>query len=310
MKESKETYYDILSISQNATQSEIKKAYLEQCKNYHPDKLPSDIPEGARKYIQERMVLINEAYEILKDEISRRNYDQSLNSYNHSSSNENYDHKQSDVQHEDNHEISSLFSQSILERAARQLEKESREIEINFRNEIKRIETKYEKHLKTIKNHQPGNFEVMESSMKLEKSIVYGFTAFIGLWLIPLGGFLSFIGWTMFIISGYSCISSILSPSYKPEYVKEIQEAKNKRDSLNNAIKSVQHKKVKHFKSLPIEYINYDFVSRLTAIDRLYLLQAIKEKQDQINAEQAVKSTVKVAAAIGLMAVILTALNG
>ncbi|MGL4884705.1 MAG: J domain-containing protein, partial [Waterburya sp.] len=46
MKESRETYYDILGVSQKATQLEIKKAYFNLCKNYHPDKLPFDMPDG------------------------------------------------------------------------------------------------------------------------------------------------------------------------------------------------------------------------------------------------------------------------
>ncbi len=63
-------YYDILEISKNATQDEVKKAYRKKALQYHPDRNPGD--SDAEKRFKE----ISEAYEVLSDEGKRRTYDQ------------------------------------------------------------------------------------------------------------------------------------------------------------------------------------------------------------------------------------------
>jgi len=60
-------YYDILDISENATQEEIKSAFKKQAMKWHPDRNP-----GQDTTI--RMQQINEAYLILKDEEARNRY--------------------------------------------------------------------------------------------------------------------------------------------------------------------------------------------------------------------------------------------
>ncbi len=62
-------YYKILNISMNATDAEIKKAFRTLAKKYHPDRNPDD-KEALRKFQE-----VNEAYEILSKEDSRKKYD-------------------------------------------------------------------------------------------------------------------------------------------------------------------------------------------------------------------------------------------
>ncbi|MFO7790897.1 MAG: molecular chaperone DnaJ [Bacteroidota bacterium] len=66
----KRDYYDILGVSKNASQDEIKKAYRKQALKYHPDKNPND-KEAERKFKEAA-----EAYEVLRDEQKRQRYDQ------------------------------------------------------------------------------------------------------------------------------------------------------------------------------------------------------------------------------------------
>ena len=66
----KETnYYQILNISRNATEEEIKRAYRQLALRYHPDRNP--MSEEAEEKLKE----INEAYAVLGDAEKRRTYD-------------------------------------------------------------------------------------------------------------------------------------------------------------------------------------------------------------------------------------------
>lgn len=67
---SKRDYYDVLGVSKDASQDEIKKAYRKRAMKFHPDR-NSDDPEAEEKFKE-----ASEAYEVLRDEESRRRYDQ------------------------------------------------------------------------------------------------------------------------------------------------------------------------------------------------------------------------------------------
>lgn len=66
----KKDYYEILGVPRNASQKDIKKAYYQLAKKYHPDSNKGD-PECAKKFQQ-----VSEAYEALSDEEKRKAYDQ------------------------------------------------------------------------------------------------------------------------------------------------------------------------------------------------------------------------------------------
>lgn len=62
-------YYQILGVSKNAGQDEIKKAYRKAALQYHPDKNPGNA-EAEKKFKE-----VSEAYEVLGDEQKRQTYD-------------------------------------------------------------------------------------------------------------------------------------------------------------------------------------------------------------------------------------------
>lgn len=67
---SKRDYYDVLGVSKDASQEEIKKAYRKRAMKFHPDRNTDD-PKAEEKFKQ-----ASEAYEVLRNEESRRRYDQ------------------------------------------------------------------------------------------------------------------------------------------------------------------------------------------------------------------------------------------
>ncbi|MDQ3836081.1 MAG: DnaJ domain-containing protein, partial [Thermoproteota archaeon] len=65
------SYYEILGVSPDASQAEIKKSFRNLALQHHPDKNKNS-EESKQKFMK-----IIEAYEVLSDEQARKNYDSS-----------------------------------------------------------------------------------------------------------------------------------------------------------------------------------------------------------------------------------------
>jgi len=64
-----EDFYKVLGVGENASQAEIKKAFRQLAKKYHPDK------NKGNKQAEQRFKEISEAYETLSDEKKKKEYD-------------------------------------------------------------------------------------------------------------------------------------------------------------------------------------------------------------------------------------------
>lgn len=71
----KQNYYQILGISPETTDKEIRRIYYQLAQKYHPDKARTT---EEMKAFEENFALISEAYNVLKDSERRKEYNKSI----------------------------------------------------------------------------------------------------------------------------------------------------------------------------------------------------------------------------------------
>jgi len=98
MPVAKRDYYEVLGVSRNATEEEIKQAFRRLALKYHPDRNADN-----RKEAEERFKEISEAYEVLSDPKKRAAYDR----YGHSGVESSFQHGH--FSWEDFHHFDDLF---------------------------------------------------------------------------------------------------------------------------------------------------------------------------------------------------------
>ena len=67
-RKNKRDYYDVLGVSKDASENDIKLAYRRLARKLHPDMNKTD-PKAKEKFIE-----LQEAYEVLSDADKRRNF--------------------------------------------------------------------------------------------------------------------------------------------------------------------------------------------------------------------------------------------
>ncbi|MFY9222077.1 MAG: DnaJ domain-containing protein [Blastocatellia bacterium] len=70
--------YEVLGVTRKATESEIKKAYYQLAKKYHPDRVHKTSSVDLKNTVEKVFSKITEAYEKLKDETTRKRYDDQI----------------------------------------------------------------------------------------------------------------------------------------------------------------------------------------------------------------------------------------
>jgi len=85
-------HYKVLGVNPNASLSEIKKARRDLLQEYHPDKFKSAL-KWVQDAAEQKTKEINEAFDVLKDPIKRKIYDEEYNKH--------YNHNNTDIEDED-----------------------------------------------------------------------------------------------------------------------------------------------------------------------------------------------------------------
>jgi formylglycine-generating enzyme required for sulfatase activity len=197
-------YYEILEISPNVTQEQIKKQYRFLLHAWHPDKFPES---DQKTMAEEKVKLINEAYSILSDPQKRRDYDLRIGTRSSEYSRQTYASKPRE-------EEKSYYEKAYEERVKREYyeqqrmraEKERAEAEAirkkKIEEERKRAEEESRKR-ESVKKRDPIEEERLrreneELQQKREKEfiklkqVIIGFFILI-FFLIPLVLILSFL---------------------------------------------------------------------------------------------------------------------
>lgn len=72
--------YEILGVTRKASESDIKKAYYQLAKKYHPDRVHKTSSPDLKTAVEKVFAKISEAYEKLKDAETRKRYDTQIGS--------------------------------------------------------------------------------------------------------------------------------------------------------------------------------------------------------------------------------------
>ncbi len=72
------THYEVLAVADKAQSAEIKHAYYELARRYHPDKFRQQAGSSMHALIDSAFARITQAYETLMDDKRRKNYDSKL----------------------------------------------------------------------------------------------------------------------------------------------------------------------------------------------------------------------------------------
>ena len=130
-------YYEILEVSKNASKEIIEKAYKVLAKKYHPD-LQQD--ENKKQIAEQKMKLINEAYEVLSDDEKRKNYDLELEEQAITIERQRYEKEQND---RNNKQVYYEEEPELTKKELKEQIKQEKRAQREYREEQERIYRNY-----------------------------------------------------------------------------------------------------------------------------------------------------------------------
>lgn len=187
MKE--KTLYEILEVSENASNEIIEKAYKTLAKKYHPDLQE----EANKKQAETMMKKINEAYEILGNEEKRSRYDGELaekrNMEEMQRQNVNQNYQGYNMQYQDNAVNNVNSANYDYEKERLRYERKLQEEEIKQRRKMqedlnREYNNAYENYLRSL-GYRIKHRWTKENARDLLITIGVIVVVFIILWFIP-----------------------------------------------------------------------------------------------------------------------------
>lgn len=171
-------YYEILEVNKKASKEVIEKAYKVLAKKYHPDTYSGN----KKNYSEQKMKDINEAYNILSDDILREKYD---NEIEKEIEKENYIRAQNyNRQFNERNNTSNMYNNVGQQKQAEEIKRQRNENLGTYRGIIDLC-----KELKEIIKNKPKREEIKEITKKdllaIFLTIITLIILGIILWFIP-----------------------------------------------------------------------------------------------------------------------------
>ena len=152
-------YYKILEVDRDASSEVIEKAYKALVKKYHPDLQESNM----RNEAEEKIKLVNEAYEVLSNPDSRAKYDETLKQsevseedYNRlSEENRNLYNELNNLKHSNNNNVSNYYNDNSSNEELRREEAQKQyEKQLEYQNQIQQARQKayHDAYIQDLKN--------------------------------------------------------------------------------------------------------------------------------------------------------------
>lgn len=164
-----ENLYELLEVSEKASQEVIEKAYKTLAKKWHPD-----LQGGSNKALaEEKMKKINNAYSILSDENKRKEYDAKLEEER-----ERLSEPQEEIKYQEDEPNQEYGFENLSRKEQARLK---RKIEKNANEEYRKL---YEDYFRSLGYKVPHRITWKE--VKVTITVILIFCAILGLlWLMP-----------------------------------------------------------------------------------------------------------------------------
>ena len=149
-------YYEILNVTKDASQKEIRQSYKALMKKYHPD-----IFKGDKARAEKLSMEINAAYDVLSNEETRREYDLSLEE---NLSNSAFSSKETDTSENTNHYYSSSKN---TYNGYNPYSYENYKRKKYYNSKYKYYSNSYNSHIKTAEDYVSNKIDTLKTYQKV-----------------------------------------------------------------------------------------------------------------------------------------------
>ncbi|AFY59402.1 J domain-containing protein [Synechococcus sp. PCC 6312] len=314
-------YYKLLGLSPRASKAEIKAAFLQLCKEYHPDKLPPGTPKKARQLVEEHFKKINEAYQVLSEQEAPPTFSQPTNPAWQT---------QNEPTPEPPPYYRDIFSPQKMNRVSERLEQDCQEIELTYQRRLNEIHQTISRRMGAL-GIQPRDLTAMTRQGKASIVIFYSLLSLVSLAVVQgmlivirqawINGFpilwillallflLALVGILAF---GFMAIKSCLIPvvsqaifNQSQRINQELKHATAKANQSRTEAKQLWQQQLRQqidfYKTIPIYKLTADYVATLDAEHQFFLLQALRERSDFGQLDHSLREVAQITISMGIM---------